>query len=123
MRPMMKQRYGRIINITSVVGASGNAGQANYAAAKAGLAGMTRALARELGSRGITVNCVAPGFIATDMTSTLSDDQQNALLAQIPLGHLGKPEDVAFAVVYLASPEASYITGQEIHVNGGMFMA
>ena len=123
MRPMMKQRYGRIINITSVVGASGNAGQANYAAAKAGLAGMTRAVARELGSRGITVNCVAPGFIATDMTSTLSDDQQNALLAQIPLGHLGKPEDVAFAVVYLASPEASYITGQEIHVNGGMFMA
>jgi len=123
MRPMMKQRYGRIINITSVVGASGNAGQANYAAAKAGLAGMTRALARELGSRGITVNCVAPGFIATDMTSTLSDDQQNALLAQIPLGHLGKPEDVAYAVAYLASPEASYITGQEIHVNGGMFMA
>ncbi|MSQ56777.1 MAG: 3-oxoacyl-ACP reductase FabG [Limnohabitans sp.] len=123
MRPMMKQRYGRIINITSVVGASGNAGQANYAAAKAGLAGMTRALARELGSRGITVNCVAPGFIATDMTSTLSEDQQNALLAQIPLGHLGKPEDVAHAVAYLASPEASYITGQEIHVNGGMFMA
>ena len=123
MRPMMKQRYGRIINITSVVGASGNPGQANYAAAKAGVAGMTRALARELGSRGITVNCVAPGFIATDMTAALPDEQQKALLGQIPLGHLGQPDDIAHAVAYLASPRAGYITGQELHVNGGMFMA
>ena len=123
MRTMMKQRYGRIINITSVVGASGNPGQANYAAAKAGVAGMTRALARELGSRGITVNCVAPGFIDTDMTSGLGDEQQKALLAQIPLGHLGRPEDIAHAVAWLASSHAGYITGQEIHVNGGMFMA
>ena len=123
MRTMMKQRYGRIISITSVVGASGNPGQANYAAAKAGVAGMTRALARELGSRGITVNCVAPGFIATDMTSTLPEEQQKALLAQIPLGALGKPEDIAHAVAYLASPQAGYVTGQELHVNGGMFMA
>jgi 3-oxoacyl-[acyl-carrier protein] reductase len=123
MRPMMKQRYGRIINITSVVGASGNPGQANYAAAKAGVAGMTRALARELGSRGITVNCVAPGFIATDMTAVLPEDQQKALLAQIPLGALGRPEDIAHAVAYLASPQAGYVTGQELHVNGGMFMA
>ena len=122
MRTMMKQRYGRIINITSVVGASGNAGQANYAAAKAGVAGMTRALARELGSRNITVNCVAPGFIETDMTAALTDEQQKALMAQIPLGHLGKPSDVAHAVAYLASPEASYVTGQELHVNGGMYM-
>ncbi len=122
MRTMMKQRYGRIINITSVVGASGNAGQANYAAAKAGVAGMTRALARELGSRGITVNCIAPGFIETDMTGKLSAEQQKALLAQIPLGHLGKPSDVAHAVAYLASPEAAYVTGQELHVNGGMYM-
>ena len=122
MRTMMKQRYGRIINITSVVGASGNAGQANYAAAKAGVAGMTRALARELGSRNITVNCVAPGFIETDMTAALAEDQQKALLTQIPLGHLGKPTDIAHAVVYLASPEASYVTGQELHVNGGMYM-
>lgn len=122
MRPMMKQRYGRIINITSVVGASGNPGQANYAAAKAGVAGMTRALARELGSRQITVNCVAPGFIATDMTAALSQEQQNALQAQIPLGHLGQPADVAHAVVYLASPHAAYVTGQELHVNGGMYM-
>ena len=122
MRPMMKQRYGRIINITSVVGASGNPGQANYAAAKAGVAGMTRALARELGSRKITVNCVAPGFIETDMTAGLGEAQQAALLVQIPLGHLGKPEDIAHAVAYLASPEASYITGQELHVNGGMYM-
>ena len=122
MRTMMKQRYGRIINITSVVGASGNAGQANYAAAKAGVAGMTRALARELGSRNITVNCVAPGFIETDMTAALPPEQQKALMAQIPLGHLGKPSDIAHAVAYLASPEASYVTGQELHVNGGMHM-
>jgi 3-oxoacyl-[acyl-carrier protein] reductase len=123
MRTMMKQRYGRIVSITSVVGASGNAGQANYAAAKAGVAGMTRALARELGSRGITVNCVAPGFIATDMTAALPPQQQEALLGQIPLGHLGRPDDVAHAVAYLASPEAGYVTGQELHVNGGMYMA
>ena len=123
MRTMMKQRYGRIVSITSVVGASGNAGQANYAAAKAGVAGMTRALARELGSRNITVNCVAPGFIATDMTAKLGDDQHKALLTQIPLGHLGQPSDIAHAVAYLASPQASYVTGQELHVNGGMFMA
>ncbi len=122
MRTMMKQRYGRIVNITSVVGASGNPGQANYAAAKAGVAGMTRALARELGSRGITVNCVAPGFIETDMTGKLSAEQQKALLTQIPLGQLGKPADVACAVAYLASPEAAYVTGQELHVNGGMYM-
>lgn len=122
IRPMMKQRFGRIISITSVVGASGNPGQANYAAAKAGVAGMTRALARELGSRGITVNCVAPGFIATDMTSALPQEQQNALNAQIPLGHMGKPEDIAHAVAYLASREAGYVTGQELHVNGGMYM-
>ena len=123
IRPMMKQRYGRIISITSVVGASGNPGQANYAAAKAGVAGMTRALARELGSRGITVNCVAPGFIETDMTAALPEAQQQALLGQIPLGHLGKPDDIAHAVAYLASARAGYVTGQEIHVNGGMFMA
>jgi 3-oxoacyl-[acyl-carrier protein] reductase len=123
MRPMMKQRYGRIVNITSVVGASGNPGQANYAAAKAGVAGMTRALARELGSRGITVNCIAPGFIETDMTASLPEEQQKALLGQIPLGHLGKPADIAHAVAFVASPEAGYVTGQEIHVNGGMFMA
>ena len=122
MRSMMKQRYGRIISITSVVGASGNPGQANYAAAKAGVAGMTRALARELGSRNITVNCVAPGFIETDMTAGLADDQKKALLSQIPLGHLGSPSDVAHAVAYLASPQAAYVTGQELHVNGGMFM-
>lgn len=122
MRTMMKQRYGRIINITSVVGSSGNAGQSNYAAAKAGVAGMTRALARELGSRNITVNCIAPGFIETDMTGALSQELQKALLAQIPLGQLGKPQDVAYAVAFVASPKASYITGQEIHVNGGMYM-
>jgi 3-oxoacyl-[acyl-carrier protein] reductase len=122
MRPMMKQRYGRIISITSVVGASGNPGQANYAASKAGVAGMTRALARELGSRNITVNCVAPGFIDTDMTSGLGEDQHKALLGQIPLGHLGKPSDIAHAVAYLASPSAAYVTGQELHVNGGMHM-
>ncbi len=122
MRTMMKQRYGRIISITSVVGASGNAGQANYAAAKAGVAGMTRALARELGSRNITVNCVAPGFIETDMTAGLPEEQQKALLGQIPLGHLGKPQDIAYAVAFVASPQAGYITGQELHVNGGMYM-
>ena len=122
MRTMMKQRYGRIVNITSVVGASGNAGQANYAAAKAGVAGMTRALARELGSRNITVNCVAPGFIATDMTEQLPAAQKTALLAQIPLGRLGSAEEVAHAVAFLCSPLAGYITGAELHVNGGMFM-
>ncbi len=122
MRTMMKQRYGRIVSITSVVGASGNAGQANYAAAKAGVAGMTRALARELGSRNITVNCVAPGFIETDMTAGLPEEQQKALLGQIPLGHLGKPQDIAHAVAFIASPQAGYITGQELHVNGGMYM-
>lgn len=122
LRTMMKQRYGRIISITSVVGASGNPGQANYAAAKAGVAGMTRALARELGSRNITVNCIAPGFIETDMTANLPEAQQKALLAQIPVGHLGKPADIAHAVAYLASPQAGYITGQELHVNGGMYM-
>ena len=122
MRTMMKQRYGRIISITSVVGASGNAGQANYAAAKAGVAGMTRSLARELGSRGITVNCVAPGFIATDMTEVLPEAQKAALLSQIPVGRLGEPKEIADAVAFLASPAAAYITGTELHVNGGMFM-
>jgi 3-oxoacyl-[acyl-carrier protein] reductase len=123
MRTMMKQRWGRIVNITSVVGASGNPGQANYAAAKAGVAGMTRALAKELGSRNITVNCVAPGFIATDMTDALAQAQKAALLAQIPLGRLGTPEEIAATVAFLCSPEAGYITGAEIHVNGGMFMS
>jgi 3-oxoacyl-[acyl-carrier protein] reductase len=122
IKPMMKQRYGRIVSITSVVGASGNAGQANYAAAKAGVAGMTRSLARELGSRGITVNCVAPGFIETDMTKALSEAQTTALMAQIPLGRLGSAADIAHAVAFLASPHAGYITGSELHVNGGMFM-
>ena len=122
MRPMMKQRYGRIVSITSVVGSSGNAGQANYAAAKAGVAGMTRALARELGSRGVTVNCVAPGFIETDMTKGLTVAQTSALMAQIPLGRLGQASDIAHAVAFLASPDAGYITGTELHVNGGMFM-
>jgi 3-oxoacyl-[acyl-carrier protein] reductase len=122
IRPMVKQRYGRIINITSVVGASGNAGQANYAAAKAGVAGMTRSLARELGSRSITVNCVAPGFIATDMTDALPAAQKEALLTQIPLGRLGSVDDVAHSVAFLASDAAGYITGTELHVNGGMFM-
>ncbi|MEY2803170.1 MAG: hypothetical protein RL657_506 [Pseudomonadota bacterium] len=121
-RPMMKQRHGRIINITSVVGAMGNPGQANYAASKAGVAGMTRALAKELGSRGITVNCVAPGFIETDMTAALPEAQQQALMAQIPLGHLGKPSDIAAVVAFLAGPGAGYVTGQEWHVNGGMAM-
>jgi 3-oxoacyl-[acyl-carrier protein] reductase len=123
IKPMMKQRYGRIVSITSVVGASGNPGQANYAAAKAGVAGMTRSLARELGSRGITVNCVAPGFIDTDMTHSLPEAQKAALLAQIPLGRLGQADEIANAVVFLASPGAGYITGTELHVNGGMYMA
>jgi len=123
MRGMMKARWGRIINITSVVGASGNAGQANYAAAKAGVTGLTKSLARELGSRGITVNCVAPGFIDTDMTRALAQAQREALLGQIPLGRLGEPGDVAAAVAYLASPAAGYVTGCVLHVNGGMYMA
>lgn len=122
LRNMMKARWGRIINITSVVGASGNAGQANYAAAKAGVAGMSRALARELGSRNITVNCVAPGFIETDMTRGLSENQTAALLGQIPLGRLGAAADIAHAVGFLASPRAEYVTGATLHVNGGMYM-
>ena len=123
MRGMMKARWGRIINITSVVGASGNAGQANYAAAKAAVVGMSKSLARELGSRGITVNCVAPGFIDTDMTRALSQENKSALLGQIPLGRLGTPQDVAAAVAYLASPPAGYVTGAVLHVNGGMYMS
>ncbi len=123
LRPMMKARNGRIINITSIVGHMGNAGQANYAAAKAGVAGMTRALAREIGSRNITVNCVAPGFIDTDMTRALSEEQQNSLKANIPLARLGTPEDVAQAVAFLASPAAAYITGTTLHVNGGLYLA
>ena len=123
LRPMMKAKGGRIINITSVVGSAGNPGQVNYAAAKAGVAGMTRALAREIGSRGITVNCVAPGFIDTDMTKTLPQEQQAALKTQIPLGRLGSPDDIAHAVAFLASPQAGYITGTTLHVNGGMYMS
>lgn len=122
LRGMMKARNGRIINITSVVGSSGNPGQMNYAAAKAGVAGMTRALAREIGSRNITVNCVAPGFIDTDMTKVLGEEQTTALKQQIPLGRLGQPEDIAAAVSFLASPQAGYITGTTLHVNGGMYM-
>jgi 3-oxoacyl-[acyl-carrier protein] reductase len=123
LRPMMKARGGRIINVTSVVGSTGNPGQVNYAAAKAGVAGMSRALAREIGSRGITVNCVAPGFIDTDMTKVLPEEQQAALKAQIPLGRLGSTDDIAHAVAFLASPQAGYITGTTLHVNGGMFMS
>ncbi|WP_313169107.1 3-oxoacyl-ACP reductase FabG [Massilia oculi] len=122
LRGMMKAKAGRIISITSVVGAAGNPGQMNYAAAKAGVAGMTRALAREIGSRNITVNCVAPGFIDTDMTKALGEGQHEALLTQIPLGRLGQPEDIAHAVAFLAGPTAAYITGTELHVNGGMYM-
>jgi 3-oxoacyl-[acyl-carrier protein] reductase len=123
MRGMIKARWGRIINITSVVGASGNPGQANYAAAKAGVVGMTKSLAAELGSRSITVNCVAPGFIDTDMTRALSEEQKKTLLEHIPLGRLGTPQDVAAAVAYLASPAAGYVTGAVLHVNGGMYMS
>ena len=123
IRPMMKARYGRIINITSVVGHAGNAGQTNYSAAKAAVAGFSKSLAREVGSRGITVNCVAPGFIDTDMTRALSEAQREALLGSIPAGRLGSAEDVAAAVAFLASPAAAYITGETLHVNGGMLMA
>jgi len=122
LRAMMKARYGRIINITSVVGVTGNAGQTNYAAAKAGIIGFSKSLAREVGSRNITVNCIAPGFINTDMTQALSDQQRQALVDQIPLGRLGRSEDVAAAVAFLASPGADYITGCTLHVNGGMHM-
>jgi 3-oxoacyl-[acyl-carrier protein] reductase len=122
MRGMMKARRGRIINIASVVGVMGNAGQANYAAAKAGMIGFTKSLAREVGSRGITVNVVAPGFIVTDMTDALGDAARAALLGQVPLGRLGAPEDIAHAVAFLASPQAGYITGETLHVNGGMYM-
>ncbi|TAK67437.1 MAG: 3-oxoacyl-ACP reductase FabG [Betaproteobacteria bacterium] len=123
LRGMMKARAGRIINITSVVGSSGNPGQINYAAAKAGIAGMARALAQEIASRNITVNCVAPGFIDTDMTRALNEQQREAILGRIPLARLGKAEDIAAAVVFLASPQAGYITGTTLHVNGGMYMA
>ncbi|MDB5959919.1 MAG: fabG [Massilia sp.] len=122
LRGMMKAKHGRIINITSVVASSGNPGQMNYAAAKAGVEGMSRALAREIGSRNITVNCIAPGFIDTDMTKALGEEQHAALLGQIPLGRLGSPEDIAHAVAFLASPQAAYITGSTMHVNGGMYM-
>jgi 3-oxoacyl-[acyl-carrier protein] reductase len=121
-RPMMKARFGRIINITSVVGFMGNAGQANYAAAKAGVEGFSKSMARELGSRNITVNCVAPGFIDTDMTRSLSDEQRESLIGSVPLGRLGSPQEVAAAVLFLASEGASYVTGSTVHVNGGMLM-
>ncbi|MDB5754720.1 MAG: fabG [Massilia sp.] len=122
LRGMMKARHGRIINITSVVASSGNPGQMNYAAAKAGVEGMSRALAREIGSRNVTVNCVAPGFIDTDMTRSLGAEQHAALLTQIPLARLGEPQDIAHAVAFLAGPQGAYITGSTLHVNGGMFM-
>jgi 3-oxoacyl-[acyl-carrier protein] reductase len=123
LRPMMKARVGRIVNISSVVGHMGNAGQTNYAAAKAGMTGFTKSLAAEVGSRGITVNCVAPGFIATDMTAELSEDIKNQMLTRIPVGRLGSAEEIAATVVFLASPSAAYITGETIHVNGGMYCA
>ncbi len=122
LRAMTKARWGRIITITSVVGVMGNAGQTNYAAAKAGVIGFSKSLAREVGARGITANCVAPGFIDTDMTSSLSDDHKNTLLAQVPVKRLGEPEEIAAAVTYLASPDAGYVTGETINVNGGMYM-
>ncbi|PJE29565.1 3-oxoacyl-[acyl-carrier-protein] reductase FabG [Pseudooceanicola marinus] len=122
MRPMMKSRWGRIVNISSIVGATGNPGQVNYAAAKAGMVGMTKSIAYEVASRGITANCVAPGFIATAMTEKLNDDQKAKIDAQIPAGRMGTPEEIATAVLYLASPEAGYVTGTTLHVNGGMAM-
>ncbi|HEX4532694.1 MAG TPA: 3-oxoacyl-[acyl-carrier-protein] reductase [Rhizomicrobium sp.] len=122
LRPMMKKRWGRIVTVTSVVGVTGNPGQGNYAAAKAGLVGMSKSLASEVASRNITVNCVAPGFIATPMTDALTEDQKAAIMGRIPAGHMGKPEDVAGAVAYLASEEAAYVTGQTLHANGGMAM-
>lgn len=122
LRGMVKARYGRIINISSVVGATGNMGQANYAAAKAGIFGFSKSLAREVGSRNITVNCIAPGFVQTDMTRALSDKQQQDLIQHVPLGRLGKPEEIASAVAFIASPDAGYITGATLHVNGGMYM-
>lgn len=122
LRAMMKARYGRIINISSVVGATGNMGQSNYAAAKAGIFGFSKSLAREVGSRNITVNCIAPGFVETDMTRSLNDNQRQNLLRQVPLGRLGRPEDVASAVAFIASPVSGYITGATLHVNGGMYM-
>lgn len=122
LRTMMKARWGRIVNISSIVGATGNPGQANYVAAKAGLVGLSKALAQEVASRGITVNCVAPGFIATPMTEVLSDAQQDGLTARIPAGRMGTPEEIAAGVLYLASPEAGYVTGAVLHINGGMAM-